>query len=221
MAEQHGVGDGAEERGAGERAQQRRPRGCRRRRARRRRGRRRRSTGANRSSDGRELRRPRRRRPFGAARSMPVIAATRCDRRSCSARLAATRRPCAMDDRHDQRERGSQRRRAADADLADRHDAERERRSDQRRGSHQQVDARSSQPYPMPTSRRRVVNQQNTSPPTAHCSSTVAASRRITPGRLTSRPQILRAVTQLGDDREKIFAVAKPFRYRIVSPPYN
>lgn len=39
---------------------------------------------------------------------------------------------------------------------------------------------RSSQPYPRPTSRRRVVNQQNAIPPTAHCSNTVAASRLIT-----------------------------------------
>ena len=34
----------------------------------------------------------------------------------------------------------------------------------------------------MPTSRRRVVTHRNSSPPVAHCSSTVAASRRITAG---------------------------------------
>ena len=50
-----------------------------------------------------------------------------------------------------------------------------------------------------PTSRRRVVNHRKASPPTAHCSSTVAASRRITPGRLTSRGISERSLTRVMD----------------------
>src|ERR671916_3491259 len=42
----------------------------------------------------------------------------------------------------------------------------------------------------MPTSRPRVVTHRNSRPPTAHCSNTVAASRRITAceGRAAARP---------------------------------
>ncbi len=62
---------------------------------------------------------------------------------------------------------------------------------------------RSSQPYPMPTSRRRVVTHRKAKPPVAHCSSTVAASRGITAPRVFHQLVTVggRAVTDRDDGR--------------------
>ena len=135
VTEQHCVGDCPEERGAGEGSQQRDTEvaagidGC---------GDE--ADDAQNRRDEVDLRRELATRLVSAlpSRSIPVISATRCDRRSCSSVWPG--HSCfATHDRQDQGERRC-RRHGRGADFADPHQAE-SGPDHARRGSHQQVDA--------------------------------------------------------------------------------
>ena len=128
------------------------------------------------------------RRRTGRGRSVTVDARHRRDpsRAPVELGLLTTDAGCPAPDRHRQGDRACQRRRGRPPPRGPgpRRSGTRPRR--RRRPSGRTCHAAASR-IRAPTSRRRVVNQQNAIPPAAHWSSTVAASRRITATRVTRR----------------------------------
>ncbi|CAB4764440.1 unannotated protein [freshwater metagenome] len=111
------------------------------------------------------------------SRSIPVMAATRAVRRSCTSR-------CPLTPARRRSTETTSATRVAATTIADPISRPATKSKATPRTSDPMAKianvARRSHPYPMPTSRRRVVIHKKNRPPTAHCCITVAASRRIT-----------------------------------------